>query len=169
MRICIACGMPMNSVSEVAMNDTAKEYCVHLTASFTVIIALLRTLSRHFIVLDAVVVKCNFSLRVIAVQKEYCHVRALIQKLKTALVNQGGNNPAFLYSQSFLCNQRPACIRAAALARTASGSTLTLATPVSIATLATAAATAGATRGSNASTTTKSSLSSFSEVRSAMA
>ena len=60
MRICIACGMQMKSVSEVAMNDTAKDYCVHLTASFTVIIALLRTLSRHLLDLIALLLSATF-------------------------------------------------------------------------------------------------------------
>lgn len=29
MKICIACGMPMKDVSEFAMNDTGKDYCVY--------------------------------------------------------------------------------------------------------------------------------------------
>lgn len=29
MRICIACGMPMNEVTDYPMNDTSKDYCVH--------------------------------------------------------------------------------------------------------------------------------------------
>lgn len=29
MKTCIACGMPMDDVSEFAMNDTSKDYCVH--------------------------------------------------------------------------------------------------------------------------------------------
>lgn len=31
MKICIACGMPMNERSEFAMNDLSKDYCVHCT------------------------------------------------------------------------------------------------------------------------------------------
>lgn len=29
MKTCIACGMPMNDISEFAMNDPSKDYCVH--------------------------------------------------------------------------------------------------------------------------------------------
>ena len=29
MKNCIACGMPMNSTSDFAMNDETKDYCVH--------------------------------------------------------------------------------------------------------------------------------------------
>jgi hypothetical protein len=29
MRMCIACGMPMESPSDFAMGDTEKDYCVH--------------------------------------------------------------------------------------------------------------------------------------------
>ncbi len=29
MKICIACGMPMNDISEFAMNDISKDYCMH--------------------------------------------------------------------------------------------------------------------------------------------
>ncbi|MDR2719957.1 MAG: zinc ribbon domain-containing protein, partial [Nitrososphaerota archaeon] len=29
MKNCIACGMPMNSASDFAMNDESKDYCVH--------------------------------------------------------------------------------------------------------------------------------------------
>ena len=29
MNACIACGMPMKNVSEFAMNDTSKDYCIH--------------------------------------------------------------------------------------------------------------------------------------------
>lgn len=29
MKTCIACGMPMNEISEFAMNDPSKDYCVH--------------------------------------------------------------------------------------------------------------------------------------------
>ncbi|WP_353097642.1 zinc ribbon domain-containing protein [Tissierella praeacuta] len=29
MKICIACGMPMNEISEFAMNDISKDYCLH--------------------------------------------------------------------------------------------------------------------------------------------
>ena len=29
MKTCIACGMPMKDVSEYAMNDPEKDYCVH--------------------------------------------------------------------------------------------------------------------------------------------
>lgn len=33
MKTCIACGMPMNDVSDFALRDTSKEYCVHCTHS----------------------------------------------------------------------------------------------------------------------------------------
>lgn len=29
MKICIACGMPMNDISDFAQNDSSKDYCVH--------------------------------------------------------------------------------------------------------------------------------------------
>lgn len=29
MKICIACGMPMNDVSDFAMGDATKDYCAH--------------------------------------------------------------------------------------------------------------------------------------------
>ena len=29
MKNCIACGMPMNSAADFAMNDESKDYCVH--------------------------------------------------------------------------------------------------------------------------------------------
>ena len=29
MKICVACGVPMNSAADFAMNDTNKDYCVH--------------------------------------------------------------------------------------------------------------------------------------------
>ncbi|MNI06610.1 putative zinc ribbon domain protein [compost metagenome] len=29
MKICIACGMPMNDITEFAMNDSSKDYCIH--------------------------------------------------------------------------------------------------------------------------------------------
>jgi hypothetical protein len=29
MKICVACGMPMNEPADFAMGDTAKDYCVH--------------------------------------------------------------------------------------------------------------------------------------------
>ena len=29
MKMCIACGMPMKEISEFAMNDKTKDYCVH--------------------------------------------------------------------------------------------------------------------------------------------
>ncbi|MFZ7103389.1 MAG: zinc ribbon domain-containing protein [Peptococcaceae bacterium] len=29
MKICIACGMPMEKAADFAMGDTAKDYCVH--------------------------------------------------------------------------------------------------------------------------------------------
>ena len=29
MKICIACGMPMNSPADFAMNDESKDYCLH--------------------------------------------------------------------------------------------------------------------------------------------
>jgi len=29
MKICIACGMPMEKAADFAMNDTSKDYCVH--------------------------------------------------------------------------------------------------------------------------------------------
>lgn len=29
MKTCIACGMPMENLSDFAMNDPGKEYCVH--------------------------------------------------------------------------------------------------------------------------------------------
>jgi hypothetical protein len=29
LKICIACGMPMKNITEFAMNDSSKDYCVH--------------------------------------------------------------------------------------------------------------------------------------------